>query len=130
MTVEIISKEDWRETNPCANPNTANNGGGYSQPQIEMDLRINGIPVHLMYRDSSCGDFGSRERIEITNATGKHWKFTYGTMDDFHNEVSYIDQYDDLPYNGYYEDTYARYVCEDFIKTFDMSIAELYHAIF
>lgn len=120
--VKII-KRDWKETNPHVNPWLNSNGGGYSQPEINIDLEINRIPVHLMYRNSSCGDFGSRERIEIT--TGKsRWSFYYGSMSNM--DCIYITQYrDDLENLN----EHTKHVCEDFLKTFNIDIVDLYYSL-
>ena len=53
------------ETNPCVNPDTANNGGGYSQPS-------GGIFVAL-----ENGDY-----LTVTVDDGRRWGGCYGTMDD------------------------------------------------
>ena len=45
-----------RETNGFADPATANNGGGYSQPKIVVRWEN----WHIEITDLSCGDFGSR----------------------------------------------------------------------
>lgn len=45
-----------RETNGFADPATANNGGGYSQPKIVVRWENWRIEI----TDLSCGDFGSR----------------------------------------------------------------------
>lgn len=41
--------------NPHYNPDIANNGGGYDQPQLVYEDATNGIEV--VVDDSSCGDF-------------------------------------------------------------------------
>lgn len=47
------------ETNPCANPDTANNGGGYSQPSGGILVALeNGEYLTVTVDDMSCGDFG------------------------------------------------------------------------
>ena len=48
--------------NPYYDPDTANNGGGYDQPQLVYEDTANGIEV--VVDDSSCGDFG--ERYDVT----------------------------------------------------------------
>lgn len=70
------------ETNPCANSDTANNGGGYFQPSGGVSARLgNGQEVIVEYDDLSCGDFGSRIRVEI-DAGDLIWYICYGSMDD------------------------------------------------
>lgn len=51
------------ETNPYANPATANNGGGYSNPEICVKV---GNDLWLI-EDKSCGDFGSRIYVSRIN---------------------------------------------------------------
>lgn len=50
---EVLS---WTETNPFANLDVANNGGGYSQPAIYLLVGDNVWYIE----DTSCGDFGTR----------------------------------------------------------------------
>lgn len=71
------------ETNPTANPNTANNGGGYSQPEggILVELE-NGEHIVVTVCDSSCGDFGSRIDWSIEMPDGRQFGGCYGTMSD------------------------------------------------
>lgn len=61
MTKVNINQIKWVETNPFANPEKANNGGGYSQPLITGT--INGVPFEL--HDTGCGDFGGRADLEL-----------------------------------------------------------------
>jgi hypothetical protein len=49
--------------NPHYDPDTANNGGGYDQPQLVYEDEENSIEV--VVDDSSCGDFGERYNITI-----------------------------------------------------------------
>ena len=51
---DIIRITGYRETNPHRNPATANNGGGYHQPQITG--WVGETPFSLWCHD--CGDFG------------------------------------------------------------------------
>ena len=70
------------ETNPFANASTANNGGGYFQPSGGVSARLeDGREVIVEYDDLSCGDFGTRVRVEI-DAGDLAWYICYGSMDD------------------------------------------------
>lgn len=62
------------ETNPCANPDTANNGGGYSQPSGGILVALeNGDYLTVTVDDMSCGDFGSRIGWDIYSSDGRRW---------------------------------------------------------
>lgn len=78
----IVSAFGW-ETNPYANAESANNGGGYSQPEGGCVLEINGDLLSVEVSDTSCGDFGSRIYAEIgAPAAQMRWSVCVGTMDD------------------------------------------------
>lgn len=64
----------WYETNPCANPATANNGGGYSNPEICVKVGNN----LWIVEDTSCGDFGSRIRVTCVNPDAEAELLDYG----------------------------------------------------
>jgi len=70
----------WEETNPFANPEKANNGGGYSQPEIRFEFSdgIKGV----IY-DTSCGEFGSRISA-VLEVGSDNWCANWGTMEDRH----------------------------------------------
>lgn len=71
------------ETNPYANPDTANNGGGYSQPSGGILVALeNGEYLTVTVDDMSCGDFGSRIGWTIGSTDGRSWVGCSGTMDD------------------------------------------------
>lgn len=71
------------ETNPYANPDTANNGGGYSQPSGSILVALeNGEYLTVTVDDMSCGDFGSRIGWTIDSSDSRRWGGCYGTMDD------------------------------------------------
>ena len=63
----------WRETNPCANPATANNGGGYSNPEICVKVG-NDLWVIL---DDDCGDFGNRIYVSCIKPDEEAYEFGY-----------------------------------------------------
>ena len=70
-------------SNPYANPEMANNGGGYSQPSGGMLVAIeNGDYLTVTVDDMSCGDFGSRIGWDITSTDGRSWGGCYGNMND------------------------------------------------
>lgn len=64
----------WYETNPCANPVTANNGGGYSNPEICVKVGNN----LWIVEDTSCGDFGSRIRVTRVDPDAEAELLGYG----------------------------------------------------
>lgn len=71
------------ECNPAADPNTANNGGGYSQPYGGILVALeNGEYLTVTVDDMSCGDFGSRIGWTIDSSDSRRWCGCYGTMDD------------------------------------------------
>ena len=116
-TVVEIIKKDWQETNPHANPRFNCNGGGYSQPEGWMIVRIFDRYVMIKYRDSSCGDFGSREYLEIVSGSDD-FQFNFGSMDDASNEMSRIEDFINTKKGQAFE------------KAFGLNIAEFYYAIF
>lgn len=71
------------ESNPNANPEMANNGGGYSQPSGGMLVALeNGDYLIVTVDDMSCGDFGSRIFWDVVSTDGRSWGGCYGSMDD------------------------------------------------
>ena len=71
------------ECNPAADPNTANNGGGYSQPSGGILVSLeNGDFLTVTVDDMSCGDFGTRVFWGVTSTDGRNWGGCYGSMDD------------------------------------------------
>lgn len=71
------------ETNPYANPDMANNGGGYSQPSGGIMVALeNGDCLTVTVDDLSCGDFGTRVFWDVTSTDGRNWGGCYGSMDD------------------------------------------------
>jgi len=76
----------WLETNPFANPDKANNGGGYSQPEIHLSFSDG---TEGVIYDTSCGDFGTRISLILKKGDveqGAAW----GTMEN--NNCSDIDE--------------------------------------
>ncbi|ELV2914280.1 hypothetical protein SGH21_002425 [Staphylococcus pseudintermedius] len=57
MTVKILKIE---QSNPHFDEKKKNNGGGYDQPVVTFEYK----GVIGTYRNSSCGDFGSRYHLE------------------------------------------------------------------
>lgn len=81
----------WYETNPCANPATANNGGGYSNPDIAVRV---GDSIWAI-EDTSCGDFGSRIMVTCADLNadagfcGYNGRMAYyGTMLDENDQYT------------------------------------------
>lgn len=64
----------WYETNPCADSATANNGGGYSNPEICVKVGNDLWAIE----DTSCGDFGSRICVSCINPDVEALAFDYG----------------------------------------------------
>ena len=115
-TLEMIGYE-FEEGNPYANSDLCANGGGYSQPKGYMIVRIFDRYAMIKYSNSSCGDFGSREYLEVISGSD-NFKFSFGSMDDASNETSCIEDYLDTEKG------------KAFKKAFGLNIAELYYAIF
>ena len=71
------------ETNPYANPDTCNDGGGYFQPSGGILVEVDGEPVIVEVDDLSCGEFGTRSQYAIdAPKKGMKWYLNVGTMDD------------------------------------------------
>ena len=97
----IPADSSYEETNQFADPELANNGGGYSQPSIihydaiiDRNEKVVGWIISD-YLDSSCGDFGTRKNhtVEIIDLNGKilfinsrHWGTMEGEPWDDENE--------------------------------------------
>lgn len=84
VPLQFIEK-NWVETNEFADPEKANNGGGYSQPSIELEF-IDGVKCFI--DDTSCGDFGTRMSACFTVGTDT-WVANWGTMDgeNYYSEI-------------------------------------------
>lgn len=81
------------ESNPATDPNTANNGGGYSQPSGGTLVSLaNGEYLTVTVDDMSCGDFGSRIGWDITSTDGRSWSGCYGSMDDAQIDNDWADE--------------------------------------
>lgn len=77
-TTPIILSARWEETNEFADPEKANNGGGYSQPSIEI---VFSDGVKCFINDTSCGDFGTR--VSACFQIGSdNWVANWGNMED------------------------------------------------
>lgn len=72
------------ESNPFANPRTANNGGGYSQPEGWAVVSLaDGRTITIAYSDMSAGDFGTRKWATVNNETeGYTVRFSWGSMEN------------------------------------------------
>ena len=80
MSIKILSA--WgEEMNPFADPETANNGGGYLQPSGGVVAEVNGLTVKVELSDTSCGDFGRRVHYVIEcPERGETWYYADDTM--------------------------------------------------
>lgn len=114
--IEIVAS-DFTESNIYANSDLCTNGGGYAQPEGWMIVRIFDRYAMIKYRDSSCGDFGSREFLEIVSGSDDFW-FNFGSMDDASNEMRTIEDYLNSERGRAFE------------KAFGLNIVDLYHTIF
>ena len=114
--LEMIGYE-FEEGNPYANSDLCANGGGYSQPEGYMIVRIFDRYAMIKYSNSSCGDFGSREYMEVISGSDR-FQFNFGSMDDASNEYYCIEDYLNTKKGQAFE------------KAFGLNIAELYYAIF
>ena len=114
--LEMIGYE-FNESNPYVNSELANNGGGYSQPKGWMIVRIFNRYAMINYSNTSCGDFGSREYLEIISGSD-NFQFNFGSMDDASNEMSRIEDFINTKKGQAFE------------KAFGLNIAEFYYAIF
>ena len=59
-----------RESNPFANARTANNGGGYSQPEVKAHLNFFNRGFDVKLTDLDTGDFGQSYSLEVAPTTG------------------------------------------------------------
>ena len=81
------------EANPFANPEKANNGGGYSQPcGGAVYATESGELISILVSDTSCGAFGTRYSVEIDNGQRK-WAHHWGSMD---GEITFTQSLDRL----------------------------------
>lgn len=83
----------YKQGNPFYSPDTANNGGGYDQPYIEVWLEGN---RRFVIDDTSCGDFGSRVHARLENADGESLRVAnWGTMEPENNYSGFTTE--DIP---------------------------------
>lgn len=83
----------YKQGNPFYSPDTANNGGGYNQPYIEVWLEGD---RRFIIDDTSCGDFGSRVHARLENADGESLRVAnWGTMEPEFNYSSF--ESEDIP---------------------------------
>ena len=115
-TLEIIVN-NFIEGNSYVNSNLCSNGGGYSQPEGWLIIRVFDRYAMVKYADMSCGDFGSREYLEVISGSDSY-QFNFGSMDDASNEMFCVEDYLNTEKGKAFE------------KAFGLNIAELYHAIF
>lgn len=83
----------WYETNPCADSRTANNGGGYSNPEIAVRV---GNDLFII-EDTSCGDFGSRIDVSCVNPDAEAFDLDYncegGSLAHYGTMLNECDEY-------------------------------------
>lgn len=71
------------EANEFRNPNTANNGGGYSQPYGGLTVQIGDEHLYIEVEDSGCGDFGKRYSIAVYAIERQmKWFICFNQMDE------------------------------------------------
>lgn len=83
--MRILSFWGW-ESNPFANPELANNGGGYSQPEGGALVELsNGSIAVVDYFDHNCGDFGRDAHVSVELLDGRSWGLSFGnnSAEDF-----------------------------------------------
>lgn len=83
--MKILSFWGW-ESNPFANSDLANNGGGYSQPEGGALVELSGSSIAAVnYFDHDCGDFGRDAHVTVELLDGRSWGFSFGSngADDF-----------------------------------------------
>lgn len=81
-STKIITFWGW-ESNPFANPDFANNGGGYSQPEGGALVELpNGSMAVVDYFDHNCGDFGRDAHVSVELLDGHSWGFSFGSNSD------------------------------------------------
>lgn len=69
------------ESNPFANPEFANNGGGYSQPEGSALVELpNGSMAVVDYYDHNCGDFGRDAHVSVELLDGHSWGSLSGAI--------------------------------------------------
>lgn len=91
------------ETNPFANPDLCNNGGGYFQPAGGAVWATSVGDVVVDWFDDSCGDFGDRWSATITiAATGHEWRFS---LDCIGGDVDADERWNVAAANGVYDAT-------------------------
>lgn len=81
----IVKVETWTETNPYYDPERSCNGGGYSQPSISGVITWKKCrkPIRFTLDDSSCGDFGSRICLALSDGPVEMCgEYCYDSMDD------------------------------------------------
>lgn len=77
--MKIKSFWGW-ESNSFARDDKSRNGGGYLQPEGGISLATPYGWLVLEYKDTSCGDFGSRYELTVTAENGDTWTLYWGSM--------------------------------------------------
>lgn len=79
-----------KELNSFVDVNKANNGGGYSQPQITYSGYFNNRSIIVVITDTSCGEFGTRYNVNV-EYKNKQYHYYYDSVNN------YIEEYGNIP---------------------------------
>lgn len=79
-------------TNANYDPDRANNGGGYWQPQGRALVRVGGKEMIVIYSDDSCGDFGRDETAAIKVGMWRYQVLYNVTMEDRIDTTMSVDE--------------------------------------
>lgn len=94
-----INIESVKELNNFIDVNKANNGGGYSQPQIIYSGYFDNRSIIVTITDTSCGEFGTRYSVDVEHKN-KHYEYYYNSIGDRIEEYGNIPQdISDMIYN-------------------------------
>lgn len=93
--LNITSKQ---ETNEFADSRKSQNGGGYSQPEYKGTVTYNGEGCTFVFRDSSCGDFGTRYSLELRHCGDLVFSHYWGSMDDASLRHWHDEEQEDIGY--------------------------------
>lgn len=74
-----LTEIKMQQLNNCCDERFSANGGGYSQPHYTFTGLWDGKPVDVSVRDTSCGDFGDRYSVKVTQGENT-WNYYYNSM--------------------------------------------------
>lgn len=100
MEIVINSVE---EQNSFADDSMSSNGGGYSQPFYKFEYGN----WKGSFSDTSCGDFGSRHNVTITDGTNEYTA-CWGTMDGIGYDSNFPTEF---PAVGFYNAFESVFYC-------------------